>query len=181
MKIDKMNVNPNFSGTILDKLHNKIFDRDEVVNRLLTEVDAQRETLDRVGPQASRAFGQLNDRQLVSKGATDFSIPERHLTKMRTLASERYTEVEEMSSTISALKLENMAASSEMNQMKLMICGVPGSAAPRDECEEKCAKRRSEVEEICMIGDAQPDLIKILLLQIGTSSSNTSIGIFVED
>ena len=42
LKIDKMNVNPTFSGTILDKLHNEIFDRDEVVNRLLTEVDAQR-------------------------------------------------------------------------------------------------------------------------------------------
>ena len=28
LKIDKMNVNPNFSGTILDKLHNEIFDMD---------------------------------------------------------------------------------------------------------------------------------------------------------
>ena len=37
-----MNVNPNFSSTILDRLHNEIFDRDEVVNRLLTEVDTQR-------------------------------------------------------------------------------------------------------------------------------------------
>ena len=66
-----MNVNPNFSSTILDKLHNEIFDRDEVVNRLLTEVDVQRETIERVGQQAGRAIGQLNDRRLVIKGATD--------------------------------------------------------------------------------------------------------------
>ena len=35
-----------------------------------------------------------------------------------------------------------------MNQMKLRICGIPGNAAPRDECEEKCAKLRSEMEEM---------------------------------
>ena len=143
-----MNVNPNFSSTILDKLHNEIFDRDEVVNRLLTEVDTQRETIECVGQQAGRAIGQLNDRRLVIKGATDYSIPESHLTEMHTLASERYTEVEEMSSTISALKLENQAASSEMQKMKLVICGIPGNAAPCDECEEKCAKLRSETEEM---------------------------------
>ena len=143
-----MNVNPNFSSTILDKLHNEMFDRDEVVNRLLTEVDAQRETIERVGQQAGRAIGQPNDRRLVIKGATHCSIPESHLTEMHTLASERYTEVEEMSSTISALKLENQAASSEMRGVKLAICGIPGNAAPRDECEEKCAKLRSEMEEM---------------------------------
>ena len=64
------------------------------------------------------------------------------------MANERYTEVEEMSSTISALKLENQAASSEMKQMKLAICGIPGNVAPRDECEKKCAKLRSEMEEM---------------------------------
>ena len=35
-----------------------------------------------------------------------------------------------------------------MKQMKLAICGIPGNAAPRDECEEKCAKLRSEMEEM---------------------------------
>ena len=74
LKIDKINVNPNLSGTILDKLHNDIIDRDEVVNRLLTEVDAQRETIDRAHQQAGRAIGQINDRRLVIKGATDYSI-----------------------------------------------------------------------------------------------------------
>ena len=53
-----------------------------------------------------------------------------------------------MSSTIAALNLENQAASSEMQKMKLAICGPPGNAAPRDECEEKCAKLRSEMEEM---------------------------------
>ena len=67
---------------------------------------------------------------------------------MHTLANERYARVEEMSSTISALKLENQAASSEMKQMKLAICGIPGNVAPRDECEKKCAKLRSEMEEM---------------------------------
>ena len=56
LKIDKINVNPNFSGTILDKLHNEIIDRDEVVNRLLTEVDAQRETIDRAHQQAGSCY-----------------------------------------------------------------------------------------------------------------------------
>ena len=34
------------------------------------------------------------------KGATDYSIPESHLTEMHQLANERFAEVEEMSSTI---------------------------------------------------------------------------------
>ena len=38
LKIDKMSTNPNFSGKALDKLHNEIIDRDDVVNRLVTEV-----------------------------------------------------------------------------------------------------------------------------------------------
>ena len=72
LKIDMMSVNPNCSGAILGKLHNEIFDRDEVVNRLLTEVDAQRGTIERVGQQAGRAIGKLNDRRPVIKGATDY-------------------------------------------------------------------------------------------------------------
>ena len=87
-----------------------------MVNRLLTEVDAQRDEINRVGRDASRAVSQLSDRRLLIKGATDFSIPESHLTEMHTLVNQRYTEMEEMSKTISTLKLENMAASSEINQ-----------------------------------------------------------------
>ena len=44
---------------------------------------------------------------------------------MHALAIERFMEVEEMSSTIAALNLENQAASSEMQKMKLAICGPP--------------------------------------------------------
>ena len=47
LKIDKMSTNPNLSGKAVDKLHNEISDRDDVVNRLLTEVDAQREKINR--------------------------------------------------------------------------------------------------------------------------------------
>ena len=32
--------------------------------------------------------------------------------------------------------------------MKASICGQPSNAAPRGECEEKCAKLRSEMEEM---------------------------------
>ena len=42
LKIDKMSTNPNLSGKAVDKLHNEISDRDDVVNRLLTEVDMPR-------------------------------------------------------------------------------------------------------------------------------------------
>ena len=94
------------------------------------------------------------------QGKTDYSIPESHLTEMHAVASERYTEVEEMSNTISALKLENQAASSEMQKMKLAICGIPGNAAPRDECVEKCAKLRSEMEEMKQEKNEEVQLLK---------------------
>jgi hypothetical protein len=112
VKIDSMSTPPNLSSNIFDNLHNEISDRDEMVARLNTEVEAQRESLDRAHRDASCAISTLNDRRLVIKGATDFSIPESHLTEMHLLASERYAEVEEMSSTIAALRLENQAASS---------------------------------------------------------------------
>ena len=32
--------------------------------------------------------------------------------------------------------------------MKFSICGQPSNDAPRDECEKKCAKLRSEMEEM---------------------------------
>ena len=82
----------------------------------------------------------MNDRRLLIKGATDFSIPESHLMDMHALVNERNTEVAMMSETIAALKLENSEASSKMNKMKLSICGQPS--------EEKCAKLRSEMEEM---------------------------------
>ena len=130
-----MSTNSNFSGKSLDELHNEIIDRDEVVNRLLTEVDAQRDEINRTSGEGGRAIRMLNDRRLVIKGATDSSIPENHLTEMHTLVNERNTEVAMMSETIAAMKLvENSEASSEMNKMKLSICGQPSNAAPRDEC-----------------------------------------------
>ena len=67
--------NPNFSGRALDKLHNEIIDRDDVVNRLLTEIDAQREEINRTSGEAGRAIRMMNDRRLLIKGAADFSIP----------------------------------------------------------------------------------------------------------
>ena len=72
LKIDQMR---NFSGRALDKLRNEIIDRDDVVNRLLTEIDAQREEINRTSGEAGRAIRMMNDRRLLIKGAADFSIP----------------------------------------------------------------------------------------------------------
>ena len=143
-----MSTNSNFSGKSLDELHNEIIDRDEVVNRLLTDVDAQRDEINRASGETGRAIRMLNERKLLIKGATDFSIPESHLTDMHALLNEKNTEVAMMSETIAALKLENNEASSEMSKMKLSICGQPSNAAPLDECEEKCAKLKSKMEEM---------------------------------
>ena len=148
VKIDSMSTHPNLSSNIFDNLHNEISDRDEMVARLNTEVEAQRESLDRAHRDAGRAISTLNDRRLVIKGATDFSIPESHLTEMHLLASERYAEVEEMSSTIAALRLENQAASSSIQNTQTALHGSSSSACPRNECEEKCAKLRAELEEM---------------------------------
>ena len=119
-----------------------------MVTRLNAEVEAQKESLDRAHRDAGRAISKLNDRRLVIKGATDYSIPESHLTEMHLLASERQTEVEEMSSTIAALKLENQAVSSSMQQGQVVLHGSSSSAFPRNECEEKCAKLKAELEEV---------------------------------
>ena len=99
-----------------------------MVNRLLAERENERGSLERAHVDAGRAINRLNDQH--------------------SLANDRLVEVEEMSSTIAALKLENQAASSEMQKMKLAICGRANNAAPRDECEEKCAKLRAEMEEM---------------------------------
>ena len=147
-KIDHMSKNPNVTSTLFDYLHNEIDDRDEMVARLHTEVEAQKESLERAHRDASRSIRMLNDRRLVIKGATDYSIPESHLTEMHHLANERFAEVEEMSSTIAAFKLENQAASSSLQNMPATLLGNPSSAMPRSECEEKCAKLKAELEEM---------------------------------
>ena len=147
-RIDFMSTNPNTSSNMFDNLHNEISDRDEVINRLNTEVATQKESLDRAQRDAGKAISMLNDRRLVVKGATDYSIPESHLTEMHHLVSERQTEVEEMSSTIAALKLENQAASSSAQNMQAIMYGSSNNAFPRNECEEKCAKLKAELEEM---------------------------------
>ena len=58
----------------------------------------------------------MNDRRLLIKGTTDFSIPESHLMDMHALVNERNTEVAMMSETIAALKLEDSEASYEINK-----------------------------------------------------------------
>ena len=150
LKMDNLSTNPNFSGKVLDKLHNEISKGMKWSIDFSNEVDAQREEIDYVGKDAGRAVSQSNDRRLAIKGATDFSIPESHLTEMHTLVSERYTEMEEMSKTKSTLKLENMAASSEMNQMKLKICGISGNAVTemKQEKNEEVRRLKDELQKM---------------------------------
>ena len=77
------------------------------IARLHTELEAQKDSLERAHRDAGKSIKMLKrQKDLVIKGATDYSIPESHLTEMHQLASERFAEVEEMSSTIAALKLE---------------------------------------------------------------------------
>ena len=147
-RIDFMSTNPNTSSNLFDTLHNEISDRDEAINRLNTEVATQEESLNRAQRDASKAISMLNDRRLIIKGATDYSIPESHLTEMHHLVSERQTEVEEMSSTIAALKLEDQAASSSAQNMQAIMYGSSNNAFPRNACEEKCAKLKAELEEM---------------------------------
>ena len=147
-KIDHMSNNPNVTSNLFDKLHNEIDDRDTAIARLHTEVEAQKESLERAHRDAGRSIKMLNDRRLVIKGATDYSIPESHLTEMHHLASERFAEVEEMSSTIAALKLGNQAASSSSQNKPATLLGYPSNAMPRNECEEKCAKLKAELDEM---------------------------------
>ena len=147
-KIDHMSNYPNVTSTLFDNLHNEIDDRDAMVAHLHTEVEAQKESLERADRDAGRSIKMLNDRRLVIKGATDYSIPESHLTEMHHLANERFAEVEEMSSTIAALRLENQAASSSLQNMPAALFGTSNNAMPRSECEEKCARLKAELEEM---------------------------------
>ena len=147
-KIDHMSSNPNVTSNLFDNLHNEINDRDTAIARLHTELEAQKDSLERAHRDAGKSIKMLNDRRLVIKGATDYSIPESHLTEMHQLANERFAEVEEMSSTIAALKLENQAHSSSSLNRPTTLHGYPSSAMPRNGCEEKCAKLKAELDEI---------------------------------
>ena len=147
-KIDHMSNNPNVTSNLFDSLHNEINDRDTAIARLHTEIEAQKDSLERAHRDAGQSIKMLNDRRLVIKGATDYSIPESHLTEMHQLASERFAEVEEMSSTIAALRLENQAASSSSSNKPAALLGYPSNAMPRNDCEEKCAKLKAELDEM---------------------------------
>ena len=147
-KIDHMSNNPNVTSNLFDSLHNEINDRDTAIARLHTELEAQKDSLERAHRDAGKSIKMLNDRRLVIKGATDYSIPESHLTEMHQLANERFAEVEEMSSTIAALKLENQAHSSSSKNRTTTLHGYPSNAMPRNECEEKCAKLKAELDEM---------------------------------
>ena len=68
-RIDHMSNNPNVTSNLFDNLHNEIDDRDTMVARLHTEVEAQKESLDRARRDAGRAIRQLNDRRLVGQGS----------------------------------------------------------------------------------------------------------------
>ena len=76
-RIDFMSNNPNTSSNLFDALHNEISDRDEAISRLNTEVATQEESLSRAHRDAGKAISMLNDRRLIIKGATDYSIPEK--------------------------------------------------------------------------------------------------------
>ena len=77
-----MSNNPNVTSNLFDRLHNKIDDRDTAIAHLHTEVEAQKESVERAHRDAGRSIKMLNDRRLVIKGATDYSIPESYLTEM---------------------------------------------------------------------------------------------------
>ena len=111
-------------------------------------VEMLKESATRAQRDAGKAISQLNDRRLIIKGATDYSIPESHLTDMHQLIGEHQSEMEEMSSMIAMLKLENQAASSSSHGGQMMLLGSASGANPRDECEEKCAKLKAELEEM---------------------------------
>ena len=127
-QIDSVNRDPNLCGETFDKLHSEINDKDVMIRHLLAEREKQRGSLERAHVEAGRAINRLNDQH--------------------SLASDRLVEVEEMSNTITALKHENQAASSEMQKMKLAICSQSSQAAPRDQCEEKCARLKAEMDEM---------------------------------
>ena len=147
-RYDHLSTHPNVSSDLFDNLHNQIDDRDSAIKRLNTEIENLKESATRAQQDAGKAISQLNDRRLVIKGATDYSIPESHLTDMHQLIGEHQNEMEEMSNMITTLKLENQAASSSTQSRQMMLLGSSSCAHPRNECEERCAKLKAELEEM---------------------------------
>ena len=139
-QIDSMSREPNLSGENFDKLHNEINKKDVMIRNLIAGREKQKGSLERAHVDAGRAINRLNDQQ--------------------TLASDRLVEVEEMSNTIATLRHENQAASSEMQKMKLAICGQSSQAAPRDQCEEKCARLKAEMDELKRKKDEEIQLLQ---------------------
>ena len=147
-RLNFLSTHPKVTGDMFDDLHDTIQDRDDTIQKLKDKITKLEESETQQQRYASKAISMLNDPRLVIHGATDYSIPETHLTDMHKQLSENRTEMDEMSNMISALKLENQAAtsSSQSGQMTLMM--PSGGAHPRNECEEKCAKLKAEMEEM---------------------------------
>ena len=147
-RLNFLSTNPKVTGDMFDDLHDKIEDRDETIQTLKDKITKLEESTTQHQRHASKAISMLNDRRLVIQGATDYSIPESHLTDMHKQLGENRTEIEEMSSMISMLKLENQAATSSSQSGQMTLLGPNSGANPRNECEEKCAKLKAEMEEM---------------------------------
>ena len=147
-RIDFLSTHPKITGEMFDDLHDQIDDRNTTIEQLNDQIEKLKESATRSQRDAGKAISMLNDRRLIIQGATDYSIPESHLTDMHLLLGEKQSEMEEMSSMISALKLENQAATSSSQSGQMMLLGSASGANPRNECEEKCAKLKAELEEM---------------------------------
>ena len=143
-----LSTHPKVTGDMFDDLHDKINDRDATIEQLNEKIVKLEDAAKRSLRDAGKAIGMLNDRRLLIQGATDFTIPESHLTDMHMLLGENRSEMEEMSNMISALKLENQAAASSSQSGQMTLLGPTSGANPRNECEEKCAKLKAEMEEM---------------------------------
>ena len=147
-RLNFLSTHPKVTGDMFDDLHDKIDDRDTTIQGLNEKIMKLEESASRYRRDASKAIGMLNDRRLIIQGATDYSIPESHLTDMHTLLGENRSEMGEMSNMISTLKLENQAATSSSQSGQVTLLGPTSGANPRNECEEKCAKLKAEMEEM---------------------------------
>ena len=147
-RLNFLSTHPKVTGELFDDLHDKIEDRDETIQTLNDKITKLEESTAQHQRHASKAISMLNDRRLVIQGATDYSIPESHLTDMHTMLGENRAEMEEMSNMISMLKLENQAAISSSQSGQMALVGSNSGANPRNECEEKCAKLKAEMEEM---------------------------------
>ena len=147
-RLNFLSAHPKVTGDMFDDLHDKIDDRDTTIEKLKGKIVKLEESARSSQRDAGKAISMLNDRRLVIQGATDYSIPESHLTDMHMLLGENRSEMEEMSNMISALKLENQAAASSSQSGQVTLLGPASGANPRNECEEKCAKLKAEMEEM---------------------------------